>query len=207
MVRRGMTGGPRTVPAAFITSALITSSLQYGINTIRAARVQTLLMRQQQETLSSPPPPPSTASTPTTTPHTTQPTQPITPPPPPTRPTILSRIKESLTNLSPIRQLSDAEYALILTRQRAAVVADLEAYERWAAERAAGRSTELPPADPNAGRGKTMERPKINVEQAVRELDGLERKIRALQDRRDALAAEEEESSRGDEAEKVVVVQ
>lgn len=77
------------------------------------------------------------------------------------------------------------------------MVADLEAYERWAAERAAGRSTELPPADPNASRGKTMERPKINVEQAVRELDGLERKIRALQDRRDTLAAAEEEEKEG----------
>ncbi|KAJ9093387.1 hypothetical protein QFC21_006417 [Naganishia friedmannii] len=180
--------GARTIPAAFITSALITSSLQYGINSVRAARVQTLLARQQQSS------PLATAPATDTTTSTAQPTS-STPPTttPNARPTIMQRIAESLSSLSPVRKLSNEEYATILARQQAAVVADLGAYERWADANANAREqrgSQEGMGELVTDEAQAVERPKINVEQAIRELDGLERKIRALKDRREALEEE-----------------
>ena len=65
-----------------------------------------------------------------------------------------------------MRKLSDEAYAEILGRQRAEVRAALEAWER-----SMGAS------------GVHGKRPEIDVEQATRELDSLERKIRALEDK------------------------
>lgn len=70
------------------------------------------------------------------------------------------------------------------------MIADLEAYERWVAAKAGinqhGSLEEVNQPGVAKNEKAELQRPKINVEQAIRELDGLERKIRALQDRRQA---------------------
>jgi hypothetical protein len=83
------------------------------------------------------------------------------------KPSFLSRVQDTLGRWSPVRKLSDEEYAGILQRQRAEVQDALGKWETWMARDAEGR----------AG----GERPEINVEQATRELDSLERKIRVLE--------------------------
>lgn len=77
----------------------------------------------------------------------------------------------TLGKWSPVRKLSDEEYAGILERQRQEVRGALDAWELWMA---ASGSAEA------VAEGK---RPEINVEQATRELDSLERKIRALEEK------------------------
>ncbi|GHJ84215.1 hypothetical protein NliqN6_0617 [Naganishia liquefaciens] len=168
----GLVRGRRTIPASFITSALITAALQYTTNTIRVTRVQTLLARQSQS--QSQPQPQSDTSVPV--PSSTEPSAHDAPT---TTTTWLDRIASALGKWSPVRKLSDDEYAQILRRQKAEVQEALDAWEQWMG--ATGASGTSPVADGAvAPRGK---RPEINVEQATRELDSLERKIRALEDK------------------------
>lgn len=154
-------GGRRTIPASFITSALITATLQYTTNAVRVTRVQTLLARQ-------PATPPCTAASPT---HddpasSTSDGGGGETPASPSSSSWLDRVQSTLGKWSPVRKLSDEAYAEILGRQRAEVRAALEAWER-----SMGAS------------GVHGKRPEIDVEQATRELDSLERKIRALEDK------------------------
>lgn len=115
------------------------------MNSIRVARVQTLLSTHR-----SPPTPSPALKTP-------EPSA-----------SILARVQDTLGRWSPVRKLSDEEYALILYRQRAQVQDALGQWEAWIA-----RSAEDRPGG--------AARPEINVEQAMRELDSVERKIRVLE--------------------------
>lgn len=151
------------MPAAFITSALIASSLQYAINNIRVARVQTLVSRQRA-----------------------LPQEPTPGPAPTSTESALSRLQTTLGRWSPVRKLSDEEYAEILHRQRKEVQDALAAWEKWMTRGTSGTEQ----ATASGG----LARPEINVEQATRELDSLERKIRTLEEK---IRSEREDVQRG----------
>lgn len=82
-----------------------------------------------------------------------------------------------------MRKLSDEAYAEILVRQRAEVRAALEAWERWMGAPASEASAGAGESGSRITDGARGKRPEINVEQATRELDSLERKIRALEEK------------------------
>jgi hypothetical protein len=171
LIRRGA-GGPRTIPASFITSALITTTLQYTLNTIRAARLSTLITQQN-----NPAPPPTT--------------EPLT-----KGESFLARVQNTLGEWSPVRKLSDEEYLGILGRQREEVRGALDKWEGWMAASNSSPAVSTSPMSlesaPNTANAQTEgpnlappigKKPEINVEQATRELDSLSRKIRAVEEK------------------------
>lgn len=95
-------GGRRNIIPTFITSALITTSLQYGANNIQALRLEVLLSRaqrtQQRELEASQP----ASETPSLS----------------SAPSITDRAISWAKSVSPVRKISDEEYLSILAKQR-----------------------------------------------------------------------------------------
>jgi hypothetical protein len=130
-----LTGGMKTVPKAAFTSALITTSLQYIVNSARIARLEVLASRSRKRSTSMP-----NGGGLGTTQHTTSLKHDTTftdsrleevqnikdeEASQSGKESLPTRIMNFLTYVSPVRKVSDEEYLAILTRQREDVLRDL----------------------------------------------------------------------------------
>jgi hypothetical protein len=155
-------GGKKTFPAAFVTSALITTSIQYAINNVRVTRLKMLAARQETPIASSSTPPPAVSNpSPALGNEEEKSKLPLT-----------TRLSNLLHSLSPIRKITDEEYLDILLKQRSELSNDLTAWEERMRARYGPQGTV---SDQQGGKGA------INVEQLVRQLDGVERKINEVE--------------------------
>jgi hypothetical protein len=117
---------------------------------------------------------PVPSSTTTSTSPTSTPTQDF--------PTLSNRLVDFFRSLSPVRKISDDEYLQILYKQREGMREDLQAWEvrmrgKYALEgRGGNSSTSNSDAKSAASTGQT-----IDIGQLMRQLDGVERRISALE--------------------------
>ncbi|KAH8085374.1 hypothetical protein HD553DRAFT_27413 [Filobasidium floriforme] len=179
--------GRRTFPRAALTSGLITALGQYMVNNVRVARLEVLARRSEkkreaeQEAVGAGAGnidnggviPVSSSTTPSTS-TTLTPTQDF--------PTLSNRLVDFFRSLSPVRKISDDEYLQILYKQREGMREDLQAWEvrmrgKYALEGRGGNySTSNSDSKSAASTGQT-----IDIGQLMRQLDGVERRISALE--------------------------
>lgn len=100
-------------------------------------------------------------------------------------PTLSNRLVDFFRSLSPVRKISDDEYLQILYKQREGMREDLQAWEvrmrgKYALEGRGGSSNSSSDSDSEsksaASTGQT-----IDIGQLMRQLDGVERRISALE--------------------------
>jgi hypothetical protein len=97
-------------------------------------------------------------------------------------PTLSNRLVDFFRSLSPVRKISDDEYLQILYKQREGMREDLQAWEvrmrgKYALEgRGGASSTADSDSKAGASTGQT-----IDIGQLMRQLDGVERRISALE--------------------------
>jgi hypothetical protein len=155
------------------------------VNNVRVARLEVLARRSKEKreaeqeaagagNVDNAATTPVSSSTTTSTTPTSTPTQDF--------PTLSNRLVDFFRSLSPVRKISDDEYLQILYKQREGMREDLQAWEvrmrgKYALEgRGGASSTADSDSKSAASTGQT-----IDIGQLMRQLDGVERRISALE--------------------------
>ena len=118
-------GGPRVIVKAAFTASLLTASLQYGVNSIRVARLRYLANFPSEATDDTSPSTPSTGEQML---HSMQNPQETLAVPPET--TLSGRILNGMTSFLPIKKIENNEYWDLLQKQRASLEKRLREIEK-----------------------------------------------------------------------------